>query len=63
MGTGRAQAYFYWVTREASSLEWFKGVMDEVAEMDKKVSKLKTKTKTLNPWNALGKKMEVKQFK
>ncbi|KAL4010596.1 hypothetical protein IC575_030097 [Cucumis melo] len=32
----QAQAYFYWVTREASSLEWFKGVMDEVAEMDKK---------------------------
>ncbi|KAG6601664.1 Respiratory burst oxidase-like protein E, partial [Cucurbita argyrosperma subsp. argyrosperma] len=35
-GTGQAQAYFYWVTREAGSLEWFKGVMDEVAEMDRK---------------------------
>lgn len=30
-------AYFYWVTRESGSFEWFKGVMDEVAEMDHKV--------------------------
>jgi hypothetical protein len=30
-------AHFYWVTREAGSFEWFKGVMNEVAEMDKKV--------------------------
>lgn len=30
-------AYFYWVTREPGSFEWFKGVMDEVAEMDHKV--------------------------
>ncbi|KAK6236608.1 hypothetical protein SCA6_011945 [Theobroma cacao] len=29
-------AYFYWVTREPGSFEWFKGVMDEVAEMDHK---------------------------
>ncbi|XP_054807539.1 respiratory burst oxidase homolog protein E isoform X2 [Prosopis cineraria] len=29
-------AYFYWVTREAGSFEWFKGVMDEVAELDLK---------------------------
>ncbi|KAG8487595.1 hypothetical protein CXB51_018133 [Gossypium anomalum] len=29
-------AYFYWVTRESGSFEWFKGVMDEVAEMDHK---------------------------
>ncbi|PKA52092.1 Respiratory burst oxidase like protein E [Apostasia shenzhenica] len=29
-------AHFYWVTREAGSFEWFKGVMNEVAEMDKK---------------------------
>ncbi|XP_038700189.1 respiratory burst oxidase homolog protein E-like isoform X2 [Tripterygium wilfordii] len=29
-------AHFYWVTREAGSFEWFKGVMDEVAEMDLK---------------------------
>ncbi|KAJ0981079.1 hypothetical protein J5N97_009334 [Dioscorea zingiberensis] len=29
-------AHFYWVTREAGSFEWFKGVMDEVAGMDKK---------------------------
>ncbi|KAI5384690.1 hypothetical protein KIW84_071630, partial [Lathyrus oleraceus] len=30
-------AYFYWVTREPGSFEWFKGVMDEVAAMDHKV--------------------------
>lgn len=30
-------AYFYWVTREPGSFEWFKGVMDEVAEMDHRV--------------------------
>lgn len=29
-------AHFYWVTREAGSFEWFKGVMDEVAAMDLK---------------------------
>ncbi|KAG0491738.1 hypothetical protein HPP92_005136 [Vanilla planifolia] len=28
-------AHFYWVTRESASFEWFKGVMNEVAEMDK----------------------------
>ncbi|RDX58560.1 Respiratory burst oxidase-like protein E, partial [Mucuna pruriens] len=29
-------AYFYWVTREPGSFEWFKGVMDQVAQMDHK---------------------------
>ncbi|KAL5206554.1 hypothetical protein ABZP36_034763 [Zizania latifolia] len=29
-------AHFYWVTREPLSFEWFKGVMNDVAEMDKK---------------------------
>ncbi|GAB4838081.1 hypothetical protein Ancab_027612 [Ancistrocladus abbreviatus] len=29
-------AHFYWVTREPGSFEWFKGAMDEVAEMDQK---------------------------
>ncbi|XP_050219124.1 respiratory burst oxidase homolog protein E [Mercurialis annua] len=29
-------AHFYWVTREPGSFEWFKGVMDEVAEIDLK---------------------------
>ncbi|KAF3792275.1 Respiratory burst oxidase-like protein F [Nymphaea thermarum] len=29
-------AHFYWVTREAGSFEWFKEVMNEVAEMDQK---------------------------
>ncbi|XP_076933352.1 respiratory burst oxidase homolog protein E-like [Bidens hawaiensis] len=29
-------ASFYWVTREPGSFEWFKGVMNEVAEMDHK---------------------------
>ncbi|KAL1321415.1 hypothetical protein HN51_066223 [Arachis hypogaea] len=28
------RAYFYWVTREQASFEWFKGVMDDVAEYD-----------------------------
>ncbi|XP_042482919.1 putative respiratory burst oxidase homolog protein H [Macadamia integrifolia] len=28
------RAYFYWVTREQGSFEWFKGVMDDVAEYD-----------------------------
>ncbi|KAF7849015.1 hypothetical protein BT93_L1337 [Corymbia citriodora subsp. variegata] len=31
-----SSAHFYWVTRESGSFEWFKGVMDEVAEMDHK---------------------------
>ncbi|KAJ7300204.1 hypothetical protein O6H91_06G050500 [Diphasiastrum complanatum] len=29
-------AYFYWVTREQGSFDWFKGVMNEVAEVDQK---------------------------
>ncbi|KAM0072729.1 putative NAD(P)H oxidase (H(2)O(2)-forming) [Helianthus debilis subsp. tardiflorus] len=29
-------ANFYWVTREPGSFEWFKGVMNEVAEIDHK---------------------------
>ncbi|CAJ2631657.1 respiratory burst oxidase homolog protein B-like [Trifolium pratense] len=29
------RAYFYWVTREQGSFEWFKGVMDEIADYDK----------------------------
>ncbi|GAV71392.1 Ferric_reduct domain-containing protein/FAD_binding_8 domain-containing protein/NAD_binding_6 domain-containing protein/NADPH_Ox domain-containing protein/EF_hand_4 domain-containing protein [Cephalotus follicularis] len=29
------RAYFYWVTREQGSFEWFKGVMDDIAEYDK----------------------------
>ncbi|XVF54815.1 hypothetical protein PTKIN_Ptkin05aG0212100 [Pterospermum kingtungense] len=28
------KAYFYWVTREPDSFDWFKGIMNEVAEMD-----------------------------
>ncbi|XP_078444165.1 riboflavin synthase-like superfamily protein [Wolffia australiana] len=31
-----SHAHFYWVTRETGSFEWFKEVMDEVAEMDHK---------------------------
>ncbi|CAM0951500.1 unnamed protein product [Alopecurus aequalis] len=31
-----SRAHFYWVTREPLSFDWFKGVMSEVAEMDKK---------------------------
>lgn len=30
-------AYFYWVTREQGSFDWFKGVMDEIAELDQRV--------------------------
>lgn len=30
-------AYFYWVTREQGSFDWFKGVMNEVAELDHRV--------------------------
>ncbi|XP_037497548.1 putative respiratory burst oxidase homolog protein H [Jatropha curcas] len=29
------RAYFYWVTREQSSFEWFKGVMDDIADSDR----------------------------
>jgi respiratory burst oxidase len=29
------RAYFYWVTREQGSFEWFRGVMNDVAEADK----------------------------
>lgn len=40
-GSGRhnfrtRRAYFYWVTREQGSFDWFKNVMNEVAEMDHK---------------------------
>ncbi|XP_027340100.1 respiratory burst oxidase homolog protein C isoform X3 [Abrus precatorius] len=30
------RAYFYWVTREQGSFDWFKGVMNEVAEGDRR---------------------------
>lgn len=30
-----SRAYFYWVTREQGSFEWFRGVMNEVAENDR----------------------------
>ncbi|KAM7527858.1 hypothetical protein LguiB_031268 [Lonicera macranthoides] len=29
------RAYFYWVTKEQGSFEWFKGVMDDIAQHDK----------------------------
>lgn len=32
-------AYFYWVTREQGSFDWFKGVMNEVADLDQRVKK------------------------
>ncbi|XP_044506742.1 putative respiratory burst oxidase homolog protein H [Mangifera indica] len=31
---GPERAYFYWVTREQGSFEWFKGVMDDIADHD-----------------------------
>ena len=32
------RAYFSWVTREQGSFDWFKGVMDDIAEQDNNVS-------------------------
>lgn len=34
---GPERAYFYWVTREQGSFEWFKGVMDDIADYDQNV--------------------------
>jgi dual oxidase len=34
---GPERAYFYWVTREQSSFDWFKGVMDDIADYDDNV--------------------------
>jgi respiratory burst oxidase len=34
-------AYFYWVTREQGSFDWFKGVMNEIAELDQRVKYIK----------------------
>lgn len=34
----KPKAYFYWVTREQGSFDWFRGVMREVEEIDNKVS-------------------------
>lgn len=31
---GPGRAYFYWVTREQGSFDWFKGVMNDVADSD-----------------------------
>ncbi|KAM0059961.1 putative NAD(P)H oxidase (H(2)O(2)-forming) [Helianthus debilis subsp. tardiflorus] len=33
-GVRTTNAYFYWVTREQGSFDWFKGVMNEVVECD-----------------------------
>ncbi|KAF6168750.1 hypothetical protein GIB67_013132 [Kingdonia uniflora] len=33
-GFKTTRAYFYWVTREQGSFDWFKGIMNEVAETD-----------------------------
>ncbi|KAF8390786.1 hypothetical protein HHK36_025314 [Tetracentron sinense] len=33
-GFRTTRAYFYWVTREQGSFDWFKGVMNEVSEID-----------------------------
>ena len=32
-------AYFYWVTREQGSFDWFKSVMNEIADLDQRVGK------------------------
>ncbi|KAI8523922.1 hypothetical protein RHMOL_Rhmol13G0109100 [Rhododendron molle] len=31
---GPERAYFYWVTREQGSFDWFRGVMDDIADYD-----------------------------
>lgn len=31
---GPERTYFYWITREQGSFEWFKGVMDDISEYD-----------------------------
>ncbi|GAB4824330.1 hypothetical protein Ancab_007218 [Ancistrocladus abbreviatus] len=31
---GPQRAYFYWVTREQGSFDWFKGVMDDIVDYD-----------------------------
>lgn len=31
------KAHFYWVTREPGSVEWFRGVMEEISDMDFRV--------------------------
>jgi hypothetical protein len=31
------KAHFYWVTREPGSVEWFRGVMEEISDMDCRV--------------------------
>ncbi|KAJ7565052.1 hypothetical protein O6H91_02G045800 [Diphasiastrum complanatum] len=33
---GPTNAYFYWVTREQGSFDWFKGIMKEIAHIDQK---------------------------
>ncbi|XP_022998135.1 putative respiratory burst oxidase homolog protein H [Cucurbita maxima] len=38
VGSGRCgpeRTYFYWITREQGSFEWFKGVMDDISEYDR----------------------------
>lgn len=44
---GPERAYFYWVTREQSSFEWFKGVMDDIADYDHDV-RFRTKLITIS---------------
>lgn len=48
-----SRAHFYWVTREAGSFEWFKGVMNEVAEMDKKVRLQDATLPSISPFSAV----------
>lgn len=33
-------AYFYWVTREQGSFDWFKGIMNEIADLDQGVNEI-----------------------
>lgn len=40
---GPQRAYFYWSTREQASFDWFKGVMDDIAEYDTDVRIIRPK--------------------
>jgi len=44
------KAYFYWVTKEQASFDWFKGVLDDVAEYNQDVRRcLEFKEENLHP--------------
>ena len=42
------KAHFYWVTREPGSVEWFRGVMEEISDMDCRVINISIRHHLLN---------------